>query len=68
MDDFNLVTKKGIFGGYRVAKCAIEILSKKIIPKNKILCEPHLSKRNLYSHISIFQYKKIKKSKYLNFF
>ena len=24
-----------------------------IIPESKIICEPHLSKRNLYSHINI---------------
>lgn len=66
MDNFNLVTKKGIQGGFNVAKTAIEILSKKIIPKNNILCEPQLSKRNLYPKISNFHQKK-ETLKYLDF-
>ena len=52
LDDFNLVTLKGITGGFNVAKTAIEILQKKIIPRNKILCEPQMSKRDLYPTIS----------------
>jgi aminopeptidase-like protein len=53
LDNFNLVTLKGVSGGFNVAKTAIEILLKKIIPKNKILCEPQMSKRGLYPTISI---------------
>ena len=53
LDNFNLVTKKGIRDGFRVAKTAINILLKKIIPKNQILCEPQLSKRRLYRTLSI---------------
>ena len=67
LDNFNLVTKKGVFGGYKVARYAIEFLSKKIIPKNKIICEPQLGKRNLYPHISIYRRKKTTSSKYLDF-
>jgi len=52
LDDFNLVTKKGIIGGAKVAINAIKILSNKIIPKSTILCEPQLIKRNLYSGLS----------------
>jgi aminopeptidase-like protein len=52
LDDFKLVTKKGIMGGYTVAKTAIQILAKKIIPKAKILCEPNMSKRKLYPTLS----------------
>ena len=52
LDDFNLVTEKGISGGFKVAKTAIEILLEKIIPKNKILCEPQMGKRNLYPSLS----------------
>jgi aminopeptidase-like protein len=66
MDDFKLVTEKGIYGGFKVAKTAIEILSKKIIPKNILLCEPNLGKRNLYPKISNFHQKK-KIKKYLDF-
>ena len=52
LDNFNLVTKKGISGGYKVAKKAIEILSKKIIPKTQTICEPQMSKKGLYSTLS----------------
>ena len=65
LDNFNLVTLKGITGGFKVAKTAIEILLKKIVPKNKILCEPQMSKRGLYPTF----YQKIKKyhKNYMNF-
>ena len=52
LDDFNLVTLKGITEGFKVAEKAIINLSNKIIPKNKLLCEPNLGKRNLYALIS----------------
>lgn len=48
LDNFQLVTLKGITGGFKVACKAIEILQKKIIPKNVFLCEPNMGKRNLY--------------------
>ena len=38
LDDFKLVTKKGLSGGFKVAKKSVEILLEKIIPKNLILC------------------------------
>jgi aminopeptidase-like protein len=59
LDNFNLVTEKGIKGGFNVAKKAIEILIKKIVPKNKILCEPQMGKRGLYPMLSIKNNKKI---------
>ena len=52
LDDFNLVTLKGITEGFKVAEKTIINLSNKIIPKNKLLCEPNLGKRNLYALIS----------------
>ena len=52
LDNFNIVTLKGIMGGFQVAKTAIEILIKKIIPINKILCEPQMEARGLYPSIS----------------
>jgi aminopeptidase-like protein len=52
LDNFNLVTKKGIKGGFLVAKTAIEILLNKKIPKNKFLCEPNMGKRRLYPTLS----------------
>jgi len=59
LDNFNLVTEKGIKGGFNVAKKAIEILIKKIVPKNKILCEPQMGKRGLYPMLSTKNNKKI---------
>ena len=53
LDDFSLVTKKGIYGGFSVAKEAIKILLNKEIPKAKYLCEPQMGKRGLYSNLSI---------------
>ena len=59
LDNFSLVTEKGIRGGFNVAKEAIGILIKKIIPKNKILCEPQMGKRGLYPTLSTKNKKKI---------
>ena len=66
LDDFNLVTKKGINGGFKVASQAIGILLKKIIPKNKVLCEPQMGKRGLYPTLSTKYGKKITKN-YMSF-
>ena len=52
LDNFNLVTLKGIKGGFKVAMNAISCLDKKIIPRNRLPCEPQLGKRKLYSTIS----------------
>ena len=52
LDNFSVVTKKGINGGFVVAKKAINILQEKIYPKNKIMCEPQMGKRGLYNLIS----------------
>ena len=52
LDNFDLVTLKGIQGGYNIAKTAINILQKKIIPENKVLCETNLGKRKLYPTLS----------------
>ena len=59
LDNFNLVTEKGIKGGFNVSREAIGILIKKIIPKNKILCEPQMGKRGLYPMLSTKNTKKI---------
>ena len=76
LDNFNLVTEKGLRGGYNIVKKAIDILMKsedenkfekkvykrlkKPFPKNKFLCEPQLAKRGLYPHISKFDNSKSK--------
>ena len=53
LDNFNVVTLKGLTGGFKVAKKAIEILQDTTYPKYKILCEPQFIKRKLYPHLSI---------------
>ena len=47
-DDFSLVTLKGLIGSFKITVKAVEILSKKIIPKSKNICEPFLEKRKLF--------------------
>ena len=64
LDDFNLVTKRGISGGFKVAKTSITILLKKIIPQSIILGEPQLSKRDLYPSLSNFFAKQTDRHKY----
>jgi hypothetical protein len=65
LDNFNVVTKKGILGSFRVLKMSIDILSKKIIPKSKFLCEPMMSKRSLYPTLSNSKLPNYNKNKYL---
>ena len=52
LDNFDLVTLNGLKGGFQVAKTAVNILLKLIVPKTKILCEPHMTKYNLYPTLS----------------
>lgn len=66
LDNFKLVTLKGVKGGFKVAKESISILIDKIIPKNKIFCEPQMSKRGLYPTLSTKQRKNSSKN-YMNF-
>ncbi len=70
LDNFNLVTLKGIMGGFKVAQRAISNLQNSIIPQSNIFCEPMLSKRKLYSSLSKVNYKTNKfnfSKKILNF-
>ena len=53
LDNFDLVTKEGLKGGYKVAKKAIDILLNKTVPKNLVICEPQMGKKNLYPGLSI---------------
>jgi aminopeptidase-like protein len=52
LDNFNLVTLKGVTGGFKVVKTAIEIMLKNIYPKYKIMCEPQMGRRGLYPTLS----------------
>ena len=66
LDDFNYVTEKGINGAFKVVREALNILNKKIIPKNKILCEPQMGKRSLRSTLSTKNIKMLSLG-YMNF-
>tara|TARA_A100001015_G_scaffold317377_1_gene434198 strand:- start:1614 stop:2924 length:1311 start_codon:yes stop_codon:yes gene_type:complete len=67
LDNFKLVNLKGLTGGFKISKLSIEnILKKKTLAKIKkkikknsplisTLCEPQLSKRNLYHAINFNQ-------------
>jgi aminopeptidase-like protein len=66
LDNFNLVTIKGCLGGFNVARKSIEILLERIYPKCKIMCEPQMGKRGLYSTLSIKNENKLTES-YMNF-
>ncbi len=52
LDDLNLVTPAGLFGGYEVLKMAIECLEMDEFLSSTVLCEPQLGKRGLYPTIS----------------
>ena len=52
MDNFNLVTLRGLNGGFAVAKQSILNLDNRIIPIAKHICEPQLGKRGLYKLLS----------------
>jgi len=66
LDNFNLVTLKGLMGGFKIAKSAIEILLENTYPKCKIVCEPQMGKRGLYPILSTKDEKKLT-SNYMNF-
>lgn len=66
LDNFNLVTLKGVIGGFNVAKEAIKIILKSVYPKANILCEPQMGKRGLYPNLSTKQ-KKTSSKAFLSF-
>ena len=52
LDNFKVVTEKGLKGGFRIVKKIISILQNKIIPISRVVCEPMMSKRKLKPTIS----------------
>ena len=66
LDNFSLVTIKGVKDGFKVACKAVNILLKKTIPQNLVLCEPQMGKRGLYPNISTKKQNKITQ-KYMDF-
>ncbi len=51
----NVVTPKGLDGGYWAIRKAIEAIEKNKTYKVSVLCEPHMSKRELYPTLSKIQ-------------
>ena len=66
LDNFSLVTIKGVKDGFKVACKAVNILLKKTVPQNLVLCEPQMGKRGLYPTISTKKQNKITQ-KYMDF-
>jgi len=52
LDDLNLVTPEGLFGGYEVLRKTIECLEFDEVLCSTVHCEPQLGKRGLYPTIS----------------
>lgn len=67
LDDFNLVTLKGVRDSYKIIKKTIVQINNKIIPISKVICEPNLGKRNLYPTFSIKNAKYFNSRKFTNF-
>jgi aminopeptidase-like protein len=53
LDDLiNVVTAKGLMGGFDLVRKVIEALEMDVIARPKMLCEPMMSKRHLYPTVS----------------
>ena len=52
LDDFSVVTKKGLEGSFEIFKNIIDALEFAPFPKAKNKCEPFLTKKNLYPTLS----------------
>ena len=54
LDDLdNVVTPKGLDGGYWALRRALELIEKNKFYKTKFFCEPQMSKRGLYQELSL---------------
>ncbi len=53
LDNFSVVTKKGLEGSFEIFKNIIDAFEVALFPKAKTKCEPFLTKRNLYPTLSI---------------
>lgn len=52
LDNFSLVNQKGLEGSFEIFKKIIDVFELKPFPKAKTMCEPFLTKRNLYPTLS----------------
>ncbi len=51
-DNLNFISSKGLNKNYNIHKEIIKYIEKLEFPKTKIICEPNLSKRNLYPSLN----------------
>lgn len=78
-DNFKIVTIKGLNGGFKILKKAIQILLQKDLsvpreieknkkyPQNLIICEPQMSKRRLYPSLGLKNARSKKVKDLMNF-
>lgn len=52
LDNLNIINLQGFKGSYEILKTLVDSFETSLFPKVTLLCEPHLSKRNLYPSIS----------------
>ena len=52
LDNLDLVTAKGLEGGFKAIQSAISVIEKNKVYKATVLCEPQLGKRGLYPTLS----------------
>lgn len=52
LDNFSVVSKKGLEGSFNIFKNIIDTFELNLFPKSKNKCEPFLTKRNLYPTLS----------------
>ena len=52
LDNFDLVTEKGLLGSFKVVKSCIELVMRNTIPITTVICEPQLGRRNLYPKLA----------------
>ena len=55
LDDLSLITPTGLFGGYSAIRRCLEIMEIDRLYKVKVLCEPQMGKRGLYSTLGTAQ-------------
>ena len=53
LDNLNFISQKGLQTSYELILRIIQSIELNKKPKNKFLCEPHLSSRNMYPTLSV---------------